>query len=62
MSSLFSLGESKVAGIGVRKGVKVALCGMKNIYLKEKKQRKFSQFIILTTKNLENENNLNNYI
>ena len=28
--------ECEVAGIGVKKGVKVALCGMKNINLKKK--------------------------
>ena len=45
----------EVAGIGVKKGVKIALCGMKNIDLK--KQRKFLELIILTTKNLKMKKN-----
>ena len=40
-------GKCEVAGTGVKKGVKVALCGMKNVGLKN------SKFIIFTTKNLK---------
>ena len=44
--------KREVAGIDVKKGVKVAICGIKNIDV-EKIQRKFSEFIILPTKNLK---------
>ena len=44
--------KREVAGIDVKKGVKVAICGIKNIDV-EKIQRKFLEFIILPTKNLK---------
>ena len=43
--------KCEVVGITVKKGGKVALCRMKNIDLK-KTQWNLSEFIILTTKNL----------
>ena len=45
----------EVAGISVKKGLNVALSGMKNIDLEKETQWKFLKFIILTTKNLKKE-------
>ena len=44
--------KCEVAGIRVKKGVKVAFCGMKNIDLKNDTEN-YSQVIIPTTKNLK---------
>ena len=45
----------EVAGISVKKGLKVALSGVKNIDLEKETQWKFLKFIIITTKNLKKE-------
>ena len=45
----------EVAGISVKKGLKVALSGVKNIDLEKETQWKFLKFIIIITKNLKKE-------
>ena len=52
----------EVAGISVKKGLKVALSGVKNIDLEKETQWKFLKFIIITTKKLEKGKNFKNHI
>ena len=52
--------ECEVAGTCVKKGVKVALCGMKNINLKKNSEN--SQSSLFLQQKIENEKNFKNHI